>query len=310
MPSKRGRIIINLPKAAEAVIQTYDSVSGYYKTADGEADFGHTEAPVLTLWYSLVRSVRPRMIVETGVYQGLSTCFLAAGLRDNGEGEVHGIDPLETPHLWEGSELEKYITWHAETSQDALPAIQDIAPIDMLLIDSEHTYAQSSWELAEYEPLVAEGGYILLHDCLWHDGVGRTVQHLLDSDRFEVVIFETPRAYEHDHMKGGRVSMGLAVARKIQSGSPLERDPAWIDVPERAPQGPEPLLRRHAYDRSVLRAQLTNEVRELRAQLETLQRFADERAYMVQSMEKQRELANFEAGPVPRRPGTPHAPDS
>jgi hypothetical protein len=40
------------------------------------------------LLYALVRAIRPRTVVEFGTSFGISTLFLAAGVADNGSGEV------------------------------------------------------------------------------------------------------------------------------------------------------------------------------------------------------------------------------
>ncbi len=228
------------------VIETYDG-HGYYRNPNGSLDCCHTEVEVLGLLHHFLRSIKPRCVLETGTYRGLSTCFLAAALCENGlGGTVHAIDPWAIPHLWEGSELEAFVTWHPLSSQDALPEIEAVAPLDFMFIDSIHTYAQSSWEVAHFEPLLRPGGYIALHDSLVHNGVGRTVQHLYDSPRFEVITLETPRTHPTDKFVGGQVSVGLTLARKIRDGSPIVQDYAWLDVPEHMPQGPDSHIRLHA----------------------------------------------------------------
>ena len=54
-----------------------------------------TEVEVLELLYSLVRAMRPAVIVETGTYsKGIGTYYLATAARDNGFGEVHTAEPF------------------------------------------------------------------------------------------------------------------------------------------------------------------------------------------------------------------------
>jgi cephalosporin hydroxylase len=240
-----------LPPAAQLVIDTYDPASGCYRREDGSLDPCPTEAETLGVWRDFVRCIKPKVIVETGVYQGLSTCFLASALVSNGneDARIYSIDPWDTPHLWENSPLEKYIQFLAMTSQDAAPVISKLS-IDLLVIDSIHTYGQSSWELKNFEPHVREGGFIIMHDSLFFDGVGRSAQHLYDNPRFEVITFDTPRTGLVETVKSGPVSMGCTIARKIRHGSPITQDPAWLNVPEAIPAGPDAFLRSRSREAS------------------------------------------------------------
>ena len=42
--------------------------------------------------YWLVRIQKPKVVVETGVYRGISSAFILAALHDNGEGKLYSID--------------------------------------------------------------------------------------------------------------------------------------------------------------------------------------------------------------------------
>lgn len=241
---------MNLPERVLAVVASYDPISGCYRREDGSLDPCHTEIETLEMWNGLLKCIKPRTVVETGVYFGLSTCYIAAALRDTKvEGaKIYSIDPWDLDHYWRGSDLEQYIEFMQMTTQEAAPKISHLE-IDVLCIDSIHTYDQSSWELATLEPQVREGGYIIMHDSLFFDGVGRTAKHLYDNPRFEVVTFETPRTSTVPTV-AQPVAMGCTIARKVRNGSPIARDPAWIPVPEALPTGPQPFLRLDAMMRS------------------------------------------------------------
>jgi hypothetical protein len=149
-----------LPPAAQSVINSYDPASGCYRREDGSLDPCPTEVETLGVWRDFARCIKPNVIVETGVYQGLATCFLASALESNGneDARIYSIDPWNTPHLWENSSLEKYIRFLGMTSQDSAPIISALT-IDLLVIASIHTYGQSSWELKTFEPHVRESGF-------------------------------------------------------------------------------------------------------------------------------------------------------
>ena len=124
-----------------SLISTYDRKTGLY----GD-DSMFTELEILHLWYRLTKHLQLTTIVECGIYKGLSTCFLAAALRDmkNG-GKVYAIDPWELPHLWQGSDLDQFIRWIKKPTQETLCELPNW--IDLLVLDSIHTYDQASWEL-------------------------------------------------------------------------------------------------------------------------------------------------------------------
>ena len=48
------------------------------------------------LLYSLVCEIRPSTALEIGMANGISTLFIARGLRDNGSGRHIAIDPFQT----------------------------------------------------------------------------------------------------------------------------------------------------------------------------------------------------------------------
>ena len=52
------------------------------------------ELPQAALLYMLVRSCRPKRVVETGVRPGYSTAWILAALDRNGMGELYSIGPL------------------------------------------------------------------------------------------------------------------------------------------------------------------------------------------------------------------------
>lgn len=121
-------------------------------------------------------------IIEVGSWQGRNTCFLAAACRDSDNGVVHAIDHFEgnpgnrdayVVHRRDLSDLElkfhenvrrvgvaDYVQLHPT---DARSAKID-GPIRMLFIDAEHTYGAVQADLAQFVPLVAQGGIVAFDD--------------------------------------------------------------------------------------------------------------------------------------------------
>ena len=46
--------------------------------------------------YAIVRALKPKLFVETGVQNGISTYFILSALERNGYGMLHSIDIQET----------------------------------------------------------------------------------------------------------------------------------------------------------------------------------------------------------------------
>lgn len=175
--------------------------------------------------YEFVGLVNATTVLETGVWRGYSTCLLAAAVKQQrAGGRIYAIDPLCVPHLWDRNDLKYYITWIPKRCQDALDDVRHLT-FDLLVIDSHHDYETTLWEVKHFEPLLRDGGYILLHDSLSFDGVGAVVFQLTENPRFEVITLDTPRGVVPPY----RLS-GLTVVRKIRSGKPtVEYDPRFAE---------------------------------------------------------------------------------
>lgn len=57
-----------------------------------------SEFPQAALLYLLVRSQRPRTVIETGVRPGYTTAWILAALDANGDGTLHSLGPGPTGH--------------------------------------------------------------------------------------------------------------------------------------------------------------------------------------------------------------------
>ncbi len=146
--------------------------------------------------YLLVRQLRPEVIVETGVCNGFSTAYLLEALADNDSGRLISIDfpefagPDPGGEFWEGKggavvPAGREPGWVIPTplrdrwelvlgrSQDRLPEVlARVAPIDLFLHDSEHSYECMTFEFtAAYEAL-RPGGVLLSDDVGWNDAFG------------------------------------------------------------------------------------------------------------------------------------------
>jgi predicted O-methyltransferase YrrM len=139
--------------------------------------------------YRLLRDVRPRVAVETGVCNGVSTAFLLLALEDNGEGELHSIDLPEVAGeeykqgtFWDGKggavippgkepgwmvppELRDRWDLVLGRSQEELPPlVERLGSIDFFMHDSEHSYECMSFEFRAAWGALREGGVLVADD--------------------------------------------------------------------------------------------------------------------------------------------------
>lgn len=144
--------------------------------------------------YALVRLTKPRLILETGVFDGVfSACFLQ-GLQANAEadrveGRLISIDlPAYQPiaastsrmvrtSLPEGRGpgwvIPEYLRprWqvHLGDSLELLPRIaSEVGNIDLFFHDSLHTYEHMLFEYRTVWPLLKSGALLLSHDVHWN----------------------------------------------------------------------------------------------------------------------------------------------
>jgi predicted O-methyltransferase YrrM len=116
-------------------------------------------------WQASARSAKP-VLVELGVRSGNSTCALLAGLEKGGHGELWSVDIAEpdVPAGWRELPF-----WHLLVADDMSAAAQEWLPpvVDLLFIDTSHTYEQTYRELFTYVPRLKVDGVVLLHDTQW-----------------------------------------------------------------------------------------------------------------------------------------------
>jgi predicted O-methyltransferase YrrM len=160
--------------------------------------------------YALVRKLRPRVAVETGVCNGFSTAFLLLALERNGAGELHSIDLPEVVGadyrpgtFWEGKQgaaippgkepgwmipapLRERWSLTVGRSQDELPPLLErLGAIDLFVHDSEHSYECMDFEFRAAWPALREGGALVADDWNWNDAFAELAR---DVDRTPITL--------------------------------------------------------------------------------------------------------------------------
>ncbi len=111
------------------------------------------------LWYALARAAKPRLIVETGIYQGLGSLTLLRALDRNAaegaEGELISIDSDPRAGVVVPDRLTARWRKVLGFTSDVLEREVDGREVDMLIQDTPHTYDNASFE---YGVAVAHAG--------------------------------------------------------------------------------------------------------------------------------------------------------
>lgn len=123
-------------------------------------------------------------IVEVGSYLGASSCFLAVGAKLK-KGHVYCVDTWHNEGMSEGlrdtyeeflhniQPLRKLITPLRGQSVDIARTFDK--EIDLLFIDSAHSYEGCSSDVKAWMPHLKSGAMIVFHDYGWAEGVRKTV---------------------------------------------------------------------------------------------------------------------------------------
>lgn len=130
----------------------------------------------------------PRNIVEIGSYDGVSTQVLGTYAKEN-KGHLWCVEPVIRDLLLENIkelELEDDVTLVQGKSPWVDPQQRNIeVPIDLLLIDADHTTRSCLVDYTFWYRYVQKGGIIIIHDWCGNGANGKGVRRAID------IIMET-----------------------------------------------------------------------------------------------------------------------
>jgi predicted O-methyltransferase YrrM len=151
------------------------------------------EVEVLEFLRTLVTTIKPERIVETGSFLGVSTLWMAEGLARNGFGKIVSceLDPVVFEKAKANVAQSEFGPWIDMRNESSLE-MQVEAPIDLLFSDSDISVREA--EIRRFLPLMNPNGIILIHDASSHLKTVREMALGLQSEGLLSVIFlPTPR---------------------------------------------------------------------------------------------------------------------
>jgi predicted O-methyltransferase YrrM len=138
---------------------------------------------VVSLYYGLLRELRPALVVETGTAAGSLTSFVMAALERNAHGRLISIDipPVAGKLQMNLSVAPESVgffipqAWRARwtylegDAKRLLPRVLSEQPVDVFIHDSLHTVSHMLFEYSVARALMRDGSLILSDDILWND---------------------------------------------------------------------------------------------------------------------------------------------
>lgn len=163
------------------------------------------EAEVLEFLRTLVTTIKPELVVETGAFLGVSTLWIAEGLKQNGRGRIISceLDPVVFAKAKEkitASELSPLIDLRQESSLE----MKVNGVIDLFFSDSDPSVREQ--EIRHYLPQINPHGLILMHDASSHMKTVREAALKMEAEGLlSVVLLPTPRGLVVAQKRQGRV---------------------------------------------------------------------------------------------------------
>ena len=162
------------------------------------------EVEVLDFLKCLMTTVKPNLVVETGTFLGVSTVYIAEGLKQNGFGKIITCEPdaevfARAKEKIDASGLKKWIDYRRESSLN----IKVSGTIDVLFCDSLPELREP--EVRYFLPQINPNGLILMHDSSSHLKTVRESALRLESEGLiSVVLLPTPRGLVIGQKREGR----------------------------------------------------------------------------------------------------------
>ncbi len=122
-----------------------------------------------------IRDVSRGNVLELGVRDGVSTCALLMGVKDRG-GHVWSVDTdIRCAFRFSGDEDWTFVPTDS-LDESSIRSAGLPEKIDVLFLDTTHTFEQVYAELKLWGPRVVENGIILIHDVITYAGAGTAMR--------------------------------------------------------------------------------------------------------------------------------------
>ena len=152
-------------------------VSGYDLLKDGISMAGDIEPAERRILYVLCRVIKPMIVLETGVANGVSSAFILKALDENKIGLLYSVDLPSVAlkaifHRDSGWIIPKELRYRWKLilgkSSKVLPRLR-LSGVDLFFHDSNHSYANMMFEFRSVWPFINSGGLLVCDGATGHD---------------------------------------------------------------------------------------------------------------------------------------------
>jgi predicted O-methyltransferase YrrM len=162
------------------------------------------EVEVLELLRTLVTTIKPALVVETGSFLGVSTLWIAEGLKRNGFGRVISceFDPIVFAKAQEKIAASGVAGWIELRNESSLE-MQVKGTIDLFFSDSDLPIRRQ--EVTRFLPQISSTGLIIMHDASSHLKTVREAALQMEAEGLiSVLLLPTPRGLVMAQKRAGR----------------------------------------------------------------------------------------------------------
>lgn len=162
------------------------------------------EVEVLEFLRTLITTVKPELVVETGSFLGVSTLWIAKGLKANGFGKIVSceFDPVVFEKAREKVSASGLAEWIELRNESSLEMRVE-GMIDLFFSDSDMPIREQ--EVKRFLPQMRSNGLILMHDASSHLKVVRDAAFRMESEGLLSCVFlPTPRGLVVAQKREGR----------------------------------------------------------------------------------------------------------
>jgi len=162
------------------------------------------EVEVLEFLRTTVTTIKPQLVVETGTFSGISTLWIAEGLKQNGHGRVITCeyDPKVFANAKKRIEISEFAAW-VECRNESSLEMRIEGTIDLFFSDSDLPIREQ--EVRRFLPQISPCGLILMHDASSHLKQVREAALKLEAEGLiSVVLLPTPRGLVIAQKREGR----------------------------------------------------------------------------------------------------------
>ena len=172
----RIRKFLDEPAHAREFMQHLSGSEGKLHTAPFQS--ADLYAKKVLIQYAIIRAMRPDIVVETGIANGVSSAYVLLALRKNEGGVLHSVEIGDTSYLPAECQPGWIVpTWlrapwkvHLGDATKLLPELlRTLPPIDIFIHDSLHTEEQMTFEFETAYPFLQTSGCLIADDASWNN---------------------------------------------------------------------------------------------------------------------------------------------